>query len=394
MPNEPPNPERPATGPGSPGTGPPNAPPPSSFLSSNPAPPSRPRRRGWSRLILPLVAILLVLAALYYWFFMRPYESTDDAFIEADVIPIAPQVPGRVATLAVRDNELVRHGQLLVEIDPRDYQAKLAQAEADLAAAKTRLDQAKAQVTADEAKVQEEQANLVSNQSQAERANSDLRRYQSLQTPAVARTQLDLAATQATSSNAGVEVAQSRTKAAQAQVNLSKAAVETAAAQVQSYEAAVRQAQLNLSYTKITTPVDGFITARSVQVGSYIQIGQSLLALVPTNLYAVANFKETQLTKMRPGQPVKISVDAYPHHAFHGHVDSIQRGSGARFSLLPPENATGNYVKVVQRIPVKIYFDDPPDPDFPLGPGMSVVPSVSILAKGNHGQPTVAQETR
>lgn len=323
---------------------------------------------------------------------MRPYESTDDAFIEADVISIAPQVPGRVATLAVRDNELVRPGQLLVEIDPRDYEAKLAQAQADLAAAKTRLDQAKAQVTADEAKVQEEQANLVSNQSQADRANSDLRRYQSLQTPAVARTQLDLAATQATSSNAGVEVAQSRTKAAQAQVNLSKAAVETATAQIQSYEAAVRQAQLNLSYTKVTTPVDGFITARSVQVGSYVQTGQSLLALVPTNLYAVANFKETQLTKMRPGQPVKIDVDAYPHHAFHGHVDSIQRGSGARFSLLPPENATGNYVKVVQRIPVKIYFDDPPNPNFPLGPGMSVVPTVSILVKGNQSRPTVAQE--
>lgn len=307
---------------------------------------------------------------------MRPYESTDDAFIEADVVSIAPQVPGRVLTLAVRDNELVRQGQLLVEIDPRDYEAKLAQAQADLAAAKTRLDQAKAQVTADEAKVQEEQANLVASQSEAGRASSDLRRYQSLQGPAVARTQLDLAATQATSSNAGVEVAQSRTKAAQAQVDLSKAAVETAAAQVQSFEAAVRQAQLNLSYTKVTTPVDGFVTARSVQVGAYIQTGQSLLALVPTNLYAIANFKETQLTKMRPGQPVKISVDAYRHHAFHGHVDSIQRGSGARFSLLPPENATGNYVKVVQRLPVRIRLE-PGQPNLDrLRPGMSVEPTV------------------
>jgi membrane fusion protein (multidrug efflux system) len=323
---------------------------------------------------------------------MRPYESTDDAFIEADVIPIAPQVPGPVVNLAVRDNQAVHQGDLLVEIDPRNYEARLAQAQADLTAAHTRLDQAKAQVIADEAKVEEEQANLVANQSEAERASSDLRRYQSLQTPAVARTQLDLASTQARSSGAAVDVAQSRTKAAQAQVTLSKAAVETATAQVQSYEAAVRQAQLNFSYTKVTAPCDGFVTHRTVQFGAYIQTGQSLLAIVPTNIYAIANFKETQITQMRPGQPVTIEVDAYPHRKFHGHVDSIQRGAGARFSLLPPENATGNYVKVVQRVPVKIYFDDPPDTTLPLGPGMSIVPSVNILAKGNQSQPTVAQE--
>lgn len=384
MANESPNPDFPVTHTASP----PSATPPPS--SSNP--PSRPRRRRWSRLIIPLVAILIIGAALYYWFFMRPYESTDDAFIEADVIPIAPQVPGPIVNLAIRDNQGVHQGDLLVEIDPRDYEARLAQAQADLAAAKTRLDQAKAQVTSDEAKVQEEQANLVANQSEAERAASDLHRYQSLQTPAVAKTQLDLATTQATSSNAGVEVSQSRTKAAQAQVTVSKAAIETAAAQVQSSEAEVRQAELNLSYTKVTAPQDGFITHRTVQFGAYIQTGQSLLALVPTNIYAIANYKETQITKMRPGQPVTIEVDAYPHRKFHGHVDSIQRGAGARFSLLPPENATGNYVKVVQRVPVKILFDDPPDTTLPLGPGMSIVPTVNVLAKGNPNQRTLAQE--
>lgn len=389
MANEPSNPDFPVTPAANPSAGS----PPSTPAGVPPRPP-RPRKRRWSRFIIPLVAILIIGAFLYYWFFMRPYESTDDAFIEADVIPIAPQVPGPVVNLAVRDNQGVHQGQLLVEIDPRDYEAKLAQAQADLAAAKTRLDQAKAQVTADEAKVQEEQANLVANQSEAERATSDLRRYQSLQTPAVARTQLDLAATQATSSNAGVEVAQSRTKAAQAQVSVSKAAIETASAQVQAYEAAVQQAQLNLSYTKVAAPLDGFVTHRTVQVGAYIQTGQSLLALVPTNIYAIANYKETQITKMRPGQPVTIEVDAYPHRTFHGHVDSIQRGAGARFSLLPPENATGNYVKVVQRVPVKILFDDPPNTSLPLGPGMSIVPKVNILAKGNQTQRTVAQETR
>ena len=386
MANEPPNPERPPAGPGAPVARPPTETP-----SGNPSP-SRPRRSRWRRLILPAVVILVVGAVLYYWFFMRPFESTDDAFIEADVIPIAPQVPGPVVNLAVRDNQAVHPGDLLVEIDPRNYEARLAQAQADLAAAKTRLDQAKAQFIADEAKVEEEEANLVANQSEAERASSDLRRYQSLQSPAVARTQLDLSSTQARSTRAAVDVSQSRIKAAQAQVTLSKAAIETATAQVQSYEAAVRQTELDLSYTKVTAPLEGFVTHRTVQFGSYLQTGQSLLAIVPTNIYAIANFKETQITKMRPGQPVTIEVDAYPHRKLHGHVDSIQRGAGARFSLLPPENATGNYVKVVQRMPVKILFDEPPDTTLPLGPGMSIVPTVNILANGNQSQPTAAQE--
>ena len=387
MANESPNPDRPLAGPGVPSAAPQPATP------ANLPPPSRPRRRRWSRLIIPLAAILVIGAVLYYWFFMRPYESTDDAFIEADVIPIAPQVPGPVVNLPIRDNQAVHQGDLLVEIDPRNYEARLAQARADLTAAHTRLDQAKAQVIADEAKVDEEQANLVANQSEAERASSDLRRYQSLQSPAVARTQLDLSSTQARSTSAAVDVTQSRIKAAQAQVSLSIAAVETATAQVQSYEAAVRQAELNLSYTKVTSPLEGYVTHRTVQFGAYIQTSQSLLAIVPaTNIYAIANYKETQITKMRPGQPVTIEVDAYPHRKFHGHVDSIQRGAGARFSLLPPENATGNYVKVVQRVPVKILFDEPPDTTLPLGPGMSIVPRVNILAKGNQSQPTVAQE--
>ncbi|SPE63308.1 Efflux transporter, RND family, MFP subunit [Verrucomicrobia bacterium] len=344
------------------------------------APPQpRNRRRPWRLVALLVILLAIIGAALYYWFFMRPYESTDDAFIDADVVQIAPQVPGHVATLLVRDNQGVKQGELLLEIDPRDYDAGLAQAQASLLAAQTRLEQARAQVNADQAKVEQAQANRTAAQTEAERAQADLKRYQSIPKPAVSRTQFDLATAQARSNDAAVEAARSAIAAAQAQVTLSQAAIQTAAADVERNKAAVREAEIELSYTKVAAPIDGFVTHRTVQAGDYVQTGQALLALVPSNPWVIANFKETQLTQMHPGQPVTVHVDAYPNHAFHAHVDSIQRGSGARFSLLPPENATGNYVKVVQRVPVKILFDDPPDPNLPLGPGISVEPKVRVL---------------
>lgn len=342
---------------------------------------SRPSRRRWRRAVFVIGPLLLLGAFAYYWFRVRPFESTDDAFIDADVIAIAPQVPGEVIRLEVSDNQLVKRGDPLLEIDPRQYRAGLEQARAGLAAAQTRLEQAEAQRACDQAKVEQEQASSIAAVTEAQRAETDLKRYQSVQSNAVSRTQLDLATAQARSNNAAVEVARSRIKAAQAQTVLSEAAIETAKAEVQRNKAAVRQAELQLSYTKLATPIDGFITHRSVEPGAYVQTGQNLLALVPTNLWVTANFKETQLTHMRSGQPVTIRVDAYPGHVFHAHVDSIQRGSGARFSLLPPENATGNYVKVVQRVPVKILFDDPPERDLPLGPGMSVEPVVRVLPR-------------
>jgi len=205
-----------------------------------------------------------------------------------------------------------------------------------------------------------------------------LRRYQAVESRAVARTEIDLAQDQASATAANVAVAKNRALAATAQVSLSQADVQTAAANVQLAEAQVSQAALDLSYTKVTAPENGFVTHRSVEMGNYVQPGQPLLAIVPQQLWIIANFKETQLSQMHAGQPVEIVADAYPAHKFHGHVDSIQAGSGAHFSLLPPENATGNYVKVVQRVPVKIVFDDAMDPAHPLGPGMSVVPVVKV----------------
>jgi membrane fusion protein (multidrug efflux system) len=274
----------------------------------------------------------------------------------------------------------------LLKIDPRDYSAKLAEAKAGLTAAQTRLEQARAQLALDEAKVVQERASLASAVTESARAEADLKRYQSLQRPAVSQSQLDLATAQARSQAAAVEVSRSLVQAAEAQVRLGQAAIQTAVAEVQGNEATVHQAQLNLSYTEVTAPRAGFIAHRTVEAGAYVQVGQQLLALVPGAVWVTANFKETQLTKMRPGQPVTIHVDAYTEHTFRGHVDSIQRGSGAQFSLLPPENATGNYVKVVQRVPVKIVFDEPPNPDLPLGPGMSVEPKIRVLAQKRGGE--------
>lgn len=316
----------------------------------------------------------------YYFQFIAPYESTDDAFIEAHVIAIAPQLAGRVARVLVNDNQEVKQGDLLLEIAPADYQAKLDRAQADLVAAQSQIQQANAQLTVDQAKVGEEKASVMAAQAEAKRAEADSKRYQAVGNIAASQSQLDLAGTQASFSEAQVDVARNKELAAEAQVGLDGANLRTAQAEVQMNEAQVRQAQLDLSYTRITAPESGFVTHRTVEPGAYVQPGQSLLAIVPRQVWVVANFKETQLTHMRAGETVEIKVDAYPSHKFTGRVDSIQIGSGAQFSLFPPENATGNYIKVLQRVPVKIFFDDSSlsDSTLILGPGMSVEPKVRV----------------
>jgi membrane fusion protein, multidrug efflux system len=343
-----------------------------------PAKPSIPNRRS---LRAPLIAAAAVAAVLvsggYYWMFVAPYESTDDAFVEADVTPIASLVSGRVLRVPVSDNQAVGEGAVLFEIDPSDYQAQLDQARAELAAARGRAAQADAQLSVDRAKVAEERASVTAADAEAKRAEADYGRYRDVGSLAVSASQVDLAATQARSSAAQVTVARNRQLAMEAQTGLDEADIQTARAEVIRGEAAVRQAALNLSYTRVVAPVAGFVTHRGVQPGDYVQTGQPQLALVPRQVWVVANFKETQLTRMRPGQPVEVSVDAYPQLKIRGHVDSIQSGAGARFSLFPPENASGNYVKVVQRVPVKIVLDDPRGAQV-LGPGMSVVPEVLV----------------
>jgi membrane fusion protein (multidrug efflux system) len=344
-------------------------------------PPPPPRKRGRKqKLLLAGVAGVVVLIAviLFYFIFIAPYESTDDAFIDGYVTLISSRVPGQVARLAITDNQEVKQGDVLVEIDPRDYEASLAQAQADLAAAGSQLDQSRAQVKVSEARVVQAQASVTAAEAEDQRANDDLKRYENVESRAVSKSAIDLAQAQARSATANLEAAHSQVKAAEAEVALSKAAVETTTAAVQQAEARLQQAELNLSYTKIIAPMDARVTARTVQPGNYVQPGQALLALVPKDVWVTANFKETQLTYMKPGQPVQLSVDAYPGRKFKGRVDSLQAGTGARFSLLPPENAVGNYVKVVQRVPVKIIFDEPLPDDLDLAPGMSVVPKVKV----------------
>ena len=345
-----------------------------------PKPPADPNRsKTRLRLVLLVVALVAVVAgSVYYFRFIAPYESTDDAFIEAHVIPIAPQVAGRVAQLFVRDNQEVKQGDVLVQIDPSDYQAKLDQERAGLAAARSRFDQANAQFTVDQAKVEQEKANVAVAEAMAKQAEADNKRYQAAGAFAVSQSQLDLAVTQSHSAEAQVDAARNQELAAEAQAGLDKASIQTAAAGIQNSEANVRQAELNLSYTEIKAPDAGYVTHRTVETGAYLQTGQALLAIVPRQVWVVANFKETQLGHMQAGQPVEVKVDAYPQIAFHGHVDSIQHGSGPSFSLLPPENASGNFVKVVQRVPVKIVMDDTAAADYVLGPGMSVEPEVRV----------------
>ncbi|HEX4051569.1 MAG TPA: HlyD family secretion protein [Steroidobacteraceae bacterium] len=322
----------------------------------------------------------MVIAAvvLYYIRFVAPYESTDDAFVDGYTTLVSARVPGQVLRLLVRDNQNVRHGDLLIQLDPRDYEASLAAAQAALASASSQEAEARAQLDVSQARVAEASATEAAAEADAQRANNDLKRYQSVEARAISKTALDQITTQARSTAAQLRSTRSQLTAARAGVTLSQTAIQTAAAAVMQTQARVRQAQLDLSYTNIIAPVDGRVTARTVGPGNYVQPGQGMLALVPQYVWVTANFKETQLTDMRPGQPVELRLDAYPNYTLKGHVDSLQSGTGARFSLLPPENAVGNYVKVVQRVPVKIVFDGPLPKGLNIAPGMSITPRVKV----------------
>jgi membrane fusion protein (multidrug efflux system) len=450
--------------------------------SANPTqqklPGMRRRRNGPGRRTMGLAAAGLIIAglviAVVYYFYAIAHESTDDAFIDGQVIAIGPRVDGHVVKVYVNDNQRVKAGDLLLELDPSDFQAKLDAARAALHAAEAAqrsrdidvrltaissaagLAEAKAAVTAAGAMVQNARALAAAAKSQQGEAQAkvavaraaldqaraetlaaaanhqqtslDLKRSRAMaRSNTISPQQLDHAVTAervaaANLNAAGSKVAtqqsllhqaQAALKAAgdnvrqaQAQVAARHAQMEQAKARLTSARSApvqvaqshsraqgskadmekaraeVEQASLNLSYTQIHAPTDGYVTKKNVDPGVYVKEGQSLLAIVEPDVWVTANFKETQLTHMRPGQPVTVSVDTYPDATFHGRVQSIQRGTGSRFSLLPPENATGNYVKVVQRIPVKIVFDRPTElAEHLLVPGMSVVPVVDIKAK-------------
>jgi membrane fusion protein (multidrug efflux system) len=339
-------------------------------------PPSRRRLLGFG--LAALVGVALIVAGIIYWLNARQFESTDDAFIDGYVTQMAPQVAGRVTQLLITDNEHVDAGQTLLSIDPRDYQVKLSQAKAQRVNAMAMSQQAEAQVAVQQASVDQAQANVRVATAELEQARQDYDRYQAINPHAVSRQQVDSATAAFHSAQAKRDAARQAASGAAAQVQAANAQVAAAQAQVQQAEANVAAAELQLSYCTIVAPVAGRIAHRSVAVGNYVNPGQALFAVVQDDHWVTANFKETQLRAVHPGQPVDIDVDAIPSVRFHGRVDSLQPGTGSLFSVLPAENATGNYVKIVQRLPVKIVFDDDRLKNYQVAPGMSVVPYVKV----------------
>jgi membrane fusion protein (multidrug efflux system) len=335
-------------------------------------------RRPLLMAILSIFVVLATVGGAIFYFYARAHETTDDAFIDAHIVQISPKISGYAKTVFVDDNQHVNKGDLLVQIDPRDYQAQLDHQKANHEASQYRAKEAHANVLVLEANVNAAKAALAAQQAQLEYAETQWKRYENMPNGAASEQERSSAEAARKSAEANVAAAQSKVAAAEAELGNGQAQERTAQAQVAMAATQVEQAELNLSYTKITAPETGRVAKRSAEDGAYLQPGQALLAVVPDDLWVIANFKETQLDQMRPGQPVKIKIDAYPDRKFAAHVDSIHPGTGARFSLLPPENATGNYVKVVQRVPVKIRFDEKLPDDLSVSPGMSVEPDVKV----------------
>jgi membrane fusion protein, multidrug efflux system len=417
------------------------------------------------------ILLVAIIGGVVYWLYARQFESTDDAFIEGDIVQVSPKVAAYISKINVSTNQFVHKGDLLVELDPTDLQVRLDQAKANLenarsqrglaranvelttkttgagteqatsnvSTAKSNVEQTRlaaqakrSQIAQAQAAARTAQANLAQTRAQVPQAESDVRLAQTeynrrlalfrngdisqqsldqatnaLQTSQAqlnaAEKQVNAAQSRVDEANAGVSTASETYQQSLAQVDVTRsqvaesngrlqeaaaaperigvtqAQVGTAEAQIAAAEVAVHQAEIELSYTKIFAPSDGYITRKTVEEGQLVQIGSPLMAVSQADdLWVIANFKETQLTNMQPGQIVDIEVDAYPDRTFRGKVESFQAGTGSRFSVLPPENATGNYVKVVQRLPVKIVFDELPDQSHRLSPGMSVEPRVRV----------------
>src|SRR5438874_967017 len=334
------------------------------------------QRHPWVVLTSIVLVVIIVAAATSFFVMGGSRQSTNDAYVEGRVVRISPKVSGQVISLRVDDNDLVKAGDLLLEIDPVDYQAKVDQAVAAVAAAQSAVEQSKAAVLRAEANVGEAQAAARAAATEAIRRASDYRRYAAMGTDGVSEQQLETAKHASDAANDQKDAAEKKSIAAAAELNAAKTNVTSAEAQVAAARAQLRFAQLQLQYTKVYAPESGRVTKRSVESGAFVATAQPLLAIVRDERWVIANFKEVQLHRMRIGQPVEVRIDSYPDLPLRGHVQSLQSGTGSRFELLPPENATGNWVKVVQRLPVKIVFE-PNQPGVKrLEPGMSAEVSV------------------
>jgi membrane fusion protein, multidrug efflux system len=340
-----------------------------------------------------LALAVLLFFGLDYFLEVLTHESTDDAFIAADIVSVAPRVAGQIAAVHVLDNQLVRSNDLLVEIDPSKFAMTVAQKAASAEAQSANYKAFVAGYELMQTKVATAEATAKQSESDADAAAAtakwtqlDLNRARELRTNnTVSQRELDAAQTADSKAQADLDSAKQKAAAddskvaeAKSSVTATEAAIIMALAQFQEAQTNVATAQLDLSYTKIFAPCDGRVTRKAVEPGNYVQVGQQLMSVVPPEVWVVANFKESQLKKMKPNQPATVEIDALGGRKFRAHVDSVQAGSGAAFSLLPPENATGNYVKVVQRVPVKILFDDALPAGHTIGPGLSVTPSVRV----------------
>jgi membrane fusion protein (multidrug efflux system) len=337
------------------------------------------KRRGFIPAVI-IIAVVLIAIALVAWLILRQYVYTDDAYIDGHVTQVSARISSQVVALHIVDNQLVHKGDLLIELDPTTFQVSLEQAKAQFVSSQGKLSQARAQIGTAKASVLTAQAQLDAAQVQFDNADRDYNRYQGVDERARSRQQLDNAFTARKNAQARLEQAKAQKTSADANVASAEASVKAAQGELETSAANEKSAEVNLDYCKIYAPMEGRVTERTVEVGNYVSPGQALFMLVDPRVWITANFKETQLTHMLPGQQVTIHVDAFPGRTWHGHVDSIQMGSGARFSVLPAENATGNFVKVVQRVPVKIVFDTGPNTnDAPmLSPGLSVEPWVKV----------------
>jgi membrane fusion protein (multidrug efflux system) len=356
--------------------------------------PNQRRKKAVTFILFPIIIVIGAVTLYFYLQYKKTHISTDDAFVDGRVHVIASKVPGTVKIIHIKDNQFVRKGDVILEIDPTDYEVRIKEARAGLETERAKLSEIRDRVDTVRKQLSEITASLEAARAnlQLQKANLDLAKVNFqrseflLKREVIPRQQYD-------NSKTTYEVAVAQVKAAEDQVKQIEASLETQRAlikqtesglptqeaQIRQKDATLKGVELNLGYTKIYAPTDGYIAKRSVEIGNQIQPGQSLMAVVPLDdIWITANYKETQLERVKLGQKVKIKVDTYPGKVFYGKVDSVMAGTGAVFSLFPPENATGSYVKIVQRIPVKIFLDQGTDPAHILRVGMSVVPTILV----------------
>jgi membrane fusion protein (multidrug efflux system) len=356
--------------------------------------PNQRRKKAVTFILFPVIIVIGAVTLYFYLQYKKTHISTDDAFVDGRVHAIASKIPGTVSAIHVKDNQFVKKGDLLLAIDSTDYEVKVKEARAGLETERAKLpeirdrvDTVKKQLSEIIASLEASRANVELQEANLRQAEIDFKRAEILlKKEVIPRDQYDRAKTAYEIAVAQVKAAKDRVKQLEASLETQRAVIKQTEsslmpqhAQIQQKDAILKGAELNKSYTKIYTPSDGYISKKSVEIGNQIQPGQSLMAVVPLDdIWITANYKETQLERVKPGQKVKIKVDTYPSKVFHGKVDSVMAGTGAVFSLFPPENATGSYVKIVQRIPVKIVLDQGTDPAHILRIGISVVPTILV----------------